>query len=292
MELTNTKLWTALITPLKKDHSVDYDSLEKIAKEQESAQNGVLVLGSTGEALNLSLKSKKEIINFVCGLNLKVPVMAGIGGHNLEEQIDWLNWLEERPVQAYLMVVPHYAKPGPQGQIHWFKTLMQKTKRPVMLYNVPGRSAKELEIEALLELRDLPNFWAVKEASGDLAKFKEYDKASGDAPVYCGDDALFYKFAQNGSSGLVSVASNAWPEETASYVAACLAQDLDEVELWKSASLSLFEASNPVPVKRLMKINGQIEEDVVMPPLSQKDLSNEENLKAYDRKIKAWNERK
>ncbi len=165
---------------------------------------------------------------------------------------------------------------------------MKQTKRPVMLYNVPGRSACELSLEALEKLKKLPNFWAIKEASGDLEKFKSYRDMVSPAPVYCGDDALFYDFAKENSKGLVSVASNSWPAETARYVRACLDQDLTDKDLWRKASLSLFAASNPVPVKRLMKLKGQISSDTVMPPLSQKDLKGDDEIKKYDELVHSW----
>ncbi len=121
MELNKTTLWTALITPLKADESVDFASLVKIAKEQESAGNGILILGSTGEALNLGLKEKKKIIEKITSLGLDVPLMAGIGGHNLKETSEWISWLESQKIHAYLMVVPHYARPGPKVSATGFR---------------------------------------------------------------------------------------------------------------------------------------------------------------------------
>src|SRR5690606_30822499 len=119
-------------------------------------------------------------------------------------------------------VTPLYAKPGAKGQIQWFKTLMDAVSRPVMLYNVPGRTAVAMSLEAVGALNSHKNFWAIKEASGSVEKMKEYLKAAGGKQVYCGDDALTPDFVQAGAVGLVSVASNAWPKETHLYVKQCL----------------------------------------------------------------------
>src|SRR5690606_19262348 len=153
---------------------------------------------------------------------------------------------------AFLLVTPHYAKPGPAGQYEWFKALMDHSNLPCMLYNVPGRTAVPMAMEAVTRLNTHKNFWAIKEASGSVDKFKEYLKAAGGKPVFCGDDALMPDFALAGSCGLVSVAGNAWPKETNLYIDQCLKKTFDAKELWTKASNSLFVASNPVPVKRLM----------------------------------------
>ncbi|MCO4753346.1 MAG: 4-hydroxy-tetrahydrodipicolinate synthase [Bacteriovoracaceae bacterium] len=286
--LNDYPLWTALITPFNEDLSVDWDSLKSLIDEQVQAGNGLLILGSTGEALNIDLETRKEIIRFVKELSPAVPVMAGVGGHNLQEQINWLDWLETQDVDAYLMVVPIYAKPGVNGQYLWFKALMDKSTKPVMLYNVPGRTGKELEVQALGKLKDHKNFWALKEASGDVNKFKAYLEASGNASVYCGDDGLFPAFADAGSCGLVSVASNTWPGQTALYVRKSLDKSLEEIKMWEDAANSLFIASNPVPAKRVLKLEGRIKTDALMPPLSAMDLTDNDTIMESSTKINEW----
>ncbi len=287
-DLNNYPLWTALVTPFNEDLSVDWDSLKSLISEQEKANNGLLILGSTGEALNIGLETRKEIIQFVKELSPKVPIMAGIGGHILAEQRSWVQWLETQQLDAYLMVVPIYAKPGAQGQYLWFKALMDEVTLPVMLYNVPGRTGKELELSALEKLKDHKNFWALKEASGDVEKFKAYLKASGNAKVYCGDDGLFPAFADAGSCGLVSVASNTWPEQTALYVKKSLSGELEDRKLWEDAANSLFIASNPIPAKRLLMLEKRIKTDALMPPLSSLDLTDDELITNSAKNVNEW----
>lgn len=288
MNLNNYPLWTAVITPLCENGEVDFESLSKLIMLQDSAHNGLLILGSTGEALNFNLETRKKIIEHVTHLKPRSPIMVGVGGHLLEEQKEWIKYLETLEVQAYLLVTPHYAKPGPMGQFYWFKSLMDEATRPCMLYNVPGRTAVSLSTDVVSKLKDHKNFWAIKEASGSVERCQEFIKAAGDKTVYCGDDALLPDFTAVGAKGLVSVASNAWPHETHLYVQQNLSKTFDAKELWTRASNSLFISSNPVPVKRLMFETGVIKTPHLMPPLSSEDLNSTELLLASDRDIKQW----
>ncbi|WPU63421.1 4-hydroxy-tetrahydrodipicolinate synthase [Peredibacter starrii] len=274
MNLNNYALWTAVVTPLLENSTVDFESLTRVVNEQDSSDNGLLILGSTAEALNLNLAQRMSIIEHVVKMKPASPIMVGVGGNLLEEQKEWITYLERLNVHAYLLVTPHYAKPGPIGQYNWFKALMDHSTRPCMLYNVPGRTAVAMSTEAVSRLSNHRNFWAIKEASGSVEKFKEYLKAAGGKAVYCGDDALMPDFANAGSAGLVSVASNAWPKETHLYVEQCLKKTFDAKELWTKASNSLFVCSNPVPVKRLLAERGVIRTPVMMAPLSHEDMTS------------------
>lgn len=281
-------LWTALVTPFNPDMSVDYTSLENLIKEQVSANNGLLVLGSTAEALNISLEDKKRIVEFVIKLGPKAPLMIGVGGHELEQTKEWVNWLETQKIDAYLMVTPLYAKPSHEGQYHWFKTLMDLSSKPVMLYNVPGRTGTSLSLKAVQRLETHRNYWAIKEASGNVEQFKKYLEASSNKPVFCGDDGLFPEFAANGSCGLVSVASNVWPKETHAYVLQCLDKSFDAHELWQKASASLFISSNPIPAKRLLWEEKRIANKTMMPPLHEADLDDASVLIESSQKVRKW----
>ncbi|MFP5387308.1 MAG: dihydrodipicolinate synthase family protein, partial [Bacteriovoracia bacterium] len=113
MSLSNYALWTAVVTPMLENGAVDFESLSRVVEEQDAAGNGLLILGSTAEALNLNLTSRKAIIEHVVKMKPESPVMVGVGGNLLEEQKEWITYLETLPVHAYLLVTPHYAKPGP-----------------------------------------------------------------------------------------------------------------------------------------------------------------------------------
>ncbi|MGI4992808.1 4-hydroxy-tetrahydrodipicolinate synthase [Halobacteriovorax sp. GFR7] len=289
--INSTPLWTAVITPLNSDLTIDLDSLESILREQEAAGNGILILGSTGEALNLNLEERKNILNFVIDLELKVPLMCGVGGINLAETCEWVSYLDGLEIDAYLMVTPLYAKPGAEGQYEWFKALMDVSNKPVMLYNVPSRAGIELSFEAVKRLNKHKQFWAIKEASGSPEKFAKYVEAAGEqGRVYSGDDGMLPEFAPLGAKGLVSVASNPWPAQTHAYTVACLSGELSEEEtkMWVESSNAMFVASNPVPAKWLMKENGQIKDASLRPPLSIKDMKLETNVLNANKKINEW----
>lgn len=288
MNLNDTKLWTALVTPFNNDLTVDYNSLKTLLKEQCDAGNGLLILGSTGEALNIDLQTKKDIVQYVIDQKPTVPVMIGVGGHQYTATMNWVKWLETQNVDAYLMVTPIYAKPGDKGQYNWFKGLMDECSKPVMLYNVPGRAGKELSYRAVSMLSTHRNFWAIKEASGSVLKFQEYLRVANGAPVYCGDDGLMPDFANAGSAGLVSVAANTWPKETNLYVKQCLEKKFDAKELWTKASNALFIASNPIPAKRILKNENRITNDILMPPLEISDLQDDTLLTESSNKVREW----
>lgn len=269
-----TPLWTAIVTPMNSDSSVDYISFEKILREQDAAKNGIVILGSTGEALNLNRDECKKILEFGLSLDLNVPIMTGIGGFNQTETLEYVKYLNSLSgLDAYLVVTPLYAKPGEHGQTQWFKAIMDLSIRPCMLYNVPGRTGVKMNFNAVKNLSDHKNFWAIKEASGSVEDFKKYAEANPNARIYSGDDGMVYDFTPYGCKGLVSVASNAWPVETRAYVVKTLDKKLskNEADLWKKACDTLFIAANPVPVKNLMHFQGKIKTNVLRAPLSHLD---------------------
>ncbi len=288
MDYKTPKLWTALITPMNGDGTVDYETLKKLVQQQDLAGNGILVLGSTGESLNLSNEEKKTIYHFVKELSPTSPLMAGVGGINLEETKKELTYLETLNYDCYLMVTPLYAKPGIQGQIQWFTELMNVVTKPVMLYNVPGRTGVSLQRDALKILKNHPNFWSIKEASGSTEEFKAYVDTVAPAPVYSGDDGMLPEYAALGAKGLVSVASNAWPKKTNLYVNKTLNGELTNAHDWKQWADNLFVASNPIPVKRLMFEAGTITSPNCRAPLTHEEINDPSILTQTNSSVTSW----
>lgn len=291
MNLNDYPLWTAIITPLKENGELDLESYSLLLKEQEEAGNGVLTLGSTGEALNLTLEERKKVLAHTLEQNLKVPVMVGVGGQDLVATKEWVQYLNDQPIHAVLLVTPLYAKPETEGQYLWFKELMDATKHPVMLYNVPGRTGKAMSFDAVKRLSEHDKFWAIKEASGSVEDFKKYVSASGSkARVYSGDDGLLPAFKEHGCVGLVSVASNAWPKATHEYVKQALAGTLskEDASLWDACASALFCVSNPIPVKRLLSEEKRIGTPTLKLPLSHKDLSQAATVLEASLRINDW----
>jgi len=285
-------LWTAVVTPMNDYAEIDFDSFESVLKEQEVAGNGVLILGSTGEGLNLTNEEKREVVKFTKSLNLVVPVMAGVGGFNLEAQIDFIKFCDELDVDAFLLVNPIYAKPGKEGQFAWFRSLMIETDTPCMIYNVPSRTGIKMHPEVPAQLhREFGNYLGLKEASGSIEDFRAFRNAEPKAPLFCGDDNLIKEFVDLGAVGHVSVASNAWPKKTRKYLDLALAHDYENLfEEWVACADLLFDAPSPTPVKALLFHKGWINSDQVRLPLVREDLKQEteEALIEADRKLNSW----
>lgn len=286
--LTDYPLWTALVTPFNSNGEVDYEDLLTLLKQQEEAQNAILILGSTGEALNIDLETRKKIVEFTCEQNLNVPLMVGVGGSLIESCTEWIEWLNDKAIHSLLLVTPLYAKPGRKGQTAWFQKLLDTAKLPCVLYNVPGRTAIPMHIETVKDVIKHPNFFGIKEASGSVEKFSEYCRAAEGKVMYCGDDGLMPEFTKAGAKGLISVASNVWPKETHLYVRQNLNGSFTENELWTTAANSLFLASNPVPAKCLLAKRGDIKTSTLHLPLHADDLESLDPVLESDERVQNW----
>lgn len=287
--LNNTILWTALITPMQTDGSVDFDSLTQCVRAQEDAGNGVLILGSTGEGLALTTEEKLRIVEHVASLEIQVPIMVGIGGHQLPDQITFLESCQHFSIDAFLLVTPLYAKPGPKGQVAWFKALLDVSHKPCMLYNVPSRTGVAMHPSVLSTLHTHDQFWSIKEASGDVNQFAAYQALVPEIPFFSGEDGLMPELAAVGAKGLVSVVSNPWPKATREYVKASLVGiDEDSHQLWKKASAAMFAVSNPIPSKALMASRGNISTPTLRLPLVANELTDITQQQAADQSVQQW----
>lgn len=289
MDLTDTTLWTALVTPMKENGDINRDELATLIHKQNEAGNGVLVLGSTGEGLALSLEDKKEVVKTASSLNIDVPLMAGVGGFNLRTQLEWIEYCDQFEIDSYLLVTPLYAKPNVKGQIQWFDSLMDAADKPCMLYNVPSRTGVKMHPDALEAVSDNPNLYALKEASGSIYDYQEFRKRVPEVPIYSGDDGLTPFFAAAGCTGLVSVMANVWPKATHRYVEWCLdGRGPELLPLWQECSDALFTASNPIPTKVLLAQKGWIETPTLRAPLTAEEIEDPQYLLEADQRIADW----
>ena len=286
--LNDFPLWTAMITPFTNEGEVDYEDLLTLLEIQNQANNGVTILGSTGEALNIDLQTRKDIVTFCCNLKLDVPIMVGVGGSLLQETIEWIEWLNEQSIDSLLLVTPLYAKPGYHGQTAWFKVLLDAAEVPCVLYNVPGRAGVQLDYNTVTDLLHHEQFYGIKEASGDVNSFTAYCRAAPGKMMFCGDDSLMPEFARAGAKGLISVASNVWPNATHLYVEQNLKSTFLDTSLWRKACNTLMIASNPIPVKRLLHAKEVIKSAYLQPPLHANDLTDTVPLIQQDLLIKDW----
>ncbi len=285
----NAILFTAIVTPFDTENRIDFIEFGRLLKEQELAGNGVVILGSTGEGLALTEEEKQEVVRFSSSLGLQIPVLTGVSGFQLPQTLRFLRFCEEQPgIDGYLMPVPLYAKPGLEGQAEWFTALFNAVSRPTMIYNIPSRTGVKLHPEVLTRLEHHPHAWAVKESSGSTQEFQAFRQAAPALQFYCGDDALLPSFAACGAVGLVSVAGNVWPVATHRYAELCLAGKGNTLPMWKPACDALFMASNPVPTKALLRIQGRIAQAGVRAPLSERDLPADLDLRLVNKSIEAW----
>lgn len=285
-ERLNNILWTALITPFDHHGEIDYVSLMNLIRLQEEAGNGILLLGSTGEGLAISQDEKQRLIEYVTSKSVKSPIMVGVGGHQLEEQIRWIQFCQKFPVDAFLLVTPYYARPGYCGQMKWFTQLLDTSTKPCMLYNIPKRAGCSLNHKAVKDLNSHDNFWAIKEASGSLQEFQKYQGAAKGKQLYCGNDNMIWDL--KGAAGLVGVMSNIWPKATRYFVSDCLKQNASEVTQEGLRASEAANIMNPLAAKSALFKKGLINCPNAKPPLCIQDFQESTRLDEADHKMSRW----
>lgn len=287
--ITETKLWTALITPMDSSGNIHWKDLEHLLQRQQDAGNGILILGSTGEGLAIKDDEKKEVVDFVHDFNPTVPWMVGVGGFQVEKQVEWIEYCNRTRCDALLLVTPIYAKPGTKGLAEWFTRLMDASEKPCMLYNIPSRTGTKMSPGLVKELSAHKNFWSIKEAGGSVKEYELLREHCPDVPLYSGDDGLLPYFSIPGCEGLVSVASNVWPKETSLYVRRAMGGENEQlIQVWSKATEALFSASNPIPAKILLEKKKVISSAAVRLPLSLADLRDYSTLSEADQSIEEW----
>ena len=278
----------AIITPFQENGSIDFSALERMINHViEGGVQNIVTLGTTGEVPTLSIDEKKEIIRFtIKKVNKRVPVIAGIGGNNTKEIVYQLNSFPLEDVAAILSVAPYYSKPSPEGLYQHYKAVSKASPKPVILYNVPGRTAITIPAEIVLRLaRDFENIVGVKDATGDLALGMDIIRQKPeDFTVVSGDDLLTMPQISIGMEGVISVAANIYPEEISELVRLTRQQNFAEARKIQYKLLPamkyMFKENSPAGVKAFLETAGLIQEQLRLPvvPVS-KDLK--ENIRQY-----------
>ena len=267
----------AIVTPFNSQHQIDFNALANII--EFLIQGGVqyiVSLGTTGETPVLDAAEKKDILQFtyqqVAG---RIPVVAGIGGNNTRAVIEDLSTYPLEQATAILSVSPSYNKPSQEGIYQHYKAIAEASPLPVILYNVPGRTARNMLASTTLRLAELPNIDGIKEASGLMEQCALILKEKpADFLVVSGEDALTLSQIAAGMDGVISVAANAFPAIFSQMVQHCLhnefalAQQLNNRLLY--AYDLLFVENNPAGVKAFMHLQGLLENQLRLPllPLS------------------------
>ena len=263
----------ALVTPFKADGSVDYEALVKLVEYQ--VQNGtdyLVVLGTTAETPTLTETEKAEIKRLVVTqVRRRVPVVLGVGGNCTRTVVDTLRQADLQDVDAILSVVPYYNKPSQEGIFRHYEAIAEATTRPVILYNVPGRTGTNMTAETTLRLaRTFRNIVAVKEASGNIKQMNDIIKNKpADFQVISGDDGITYPLIALGAVGVISVIGNAFPREFSRMVRLALEGDYDNARVIHSRFMELFDLlfvdGNPAGVKSMLNMMGFIENRLRLP---------------------------
>ncbi len=255
-------LSVALVTPLK-DGEIEYNLLgEQIEFQIAAGTQCLCPVGTTGESPTLSHDEQERVIAFVCETaNGRIKVMPGTGSNSTAEAISLTKFAEKAGADGALQVAPYYNKPTQQGFYEHYKALAEQTGLPQCIYNIPGRTGKNIEPETIARLAELENIDLVKEATGSMDQASAI-LSSTNLTVLSGDDSLTLPLLAIGAHGVVSVAGNLVPEDMLALLRAFEAGNLEEAQRWHQKLFPLCRnmlglATNPIPVKAAMKLLGR-----------------------------------
>jgi len=277
----------ALVTPFKSDKTVDFDALKKLVSY--TIDNGIdylVINGTTGESATITSVEKKEIINVIAQVNNKrVPLVLGVGGNNTANVINELQTADLSKIDAILSVAPYYSKPTQEGFYQHFKAISLASPKPIILYNVPGRTSKNMEPSTIIRLaNDFENVIAVKEAAGNMQQYLELIKNKpNDFLIISGDDDLALPVVLAGASGVISVIGQAFPKEFSSLINLGLEGKNKEAyalqfKLTKIINL-IFAENNPAGIKTVLQELNITSDEVRLPLVKttseiQKEIAN------------------
>jgi 4-hydroxy-tetrahydrodipicolinate synthase len=264
---------TALVTPFKSDGSIDEAALRKLVQWQvDSGIDFIVPCGTTGETPAMSLEESLRVIDIVVDAAAgRVPIVAGATSNATHDAVAKAKAVAARKGVDYILTAsPYYNKPTQQGQYEHFKAIAEAVDKPLVLYNVPGRTAANIEPATLARLAEIKNIVAVKEASGNMSQIADVCAMMPEGfLVFSGDDAITLPVISLGGVGIISVASNEIPGEMSRLTRCALDGNWDEARKLQKKYLVLMQAnfleSNPMPVKCVLAMMGRIEENYRLP---------------------------
>ena len=262
---------TALVTPFKKDGSIDERALRSLVEWQiESGIDFLVPCGTTGETPTLSHDEWLRVIDITIEVGRgRVPIVGGATSNSTQEAVEKAKEIAPR-VDFILTANPYYNKPTQEGQYQHFKAIAEAVDKPLVLYNVPGRTSANLEPATLARLAEIQNIVAVKEASGNIGQIADVcASVPAGFSVFSGDDSVTLPVISLGGVGIISVASNEIPREMAQMTRAALENRWDDARRIMRKFLPLMQAnfieSNPMPVKAVLAMMGRIDEVYRLP---------------------------
>jgi 4-hydroxy-tetrahydrodipicolinate synthase len=268
---------TALITPFS-DGKIDADALVRLVDVQiDSGTSALVPCGSTGESATLTPDEHLEVVRLVVkAAKGRVPVIAGTGSNSTAEALHLTREAKRAGAAAALLISPYYNKPTQEGIYRHYRTIAEESGLPLIVYNIPGRTASKIEATTIARLAELDGIIGLKEATGSLDEVQEVIRLAGDKiEVYSGDDTLTLPIMVAGGLGVISVIANVLPRQSAEVVEACQRGD------WKRARelhyrmfplmRALFLETNPIPVKAAMSMLGYCKDELRLPLLPMGD---------------------
>jgi 4-hydroxy-tetrahydrodipicolinate synthase len=259
---------TALVTPFRRDQSLDEETLRKLVRRQITAGINFLVpCGTTGESPTLTRDEHLRVVEITLeeSKGSKVPVLAGAGGYNTREVVELAHDLEKMGVDGILSVTPYYSKPTPEGLYQHYKAIADAIHLPIIVYSIQGRTGINVEPATLARLAEIDNIVGVKEASGNIAQMATilHTLPPPDFTVLCGDDPITIALMALGGQGVISVVANQIPAEMTRLAQACLKGDFATARQVQARYLPLmninFIEANPIPVKAGMAMMGLLQ---------------------------------
>lgn len=257
------KVLTAMVTPFDQHEEIDYNATKNLVNYLiANGTDGLVVAGTTGESPTLTTEEKLPLFQFVVDVvDGRIPVIAGTGSNNTRASIELTRKAGQTGVDGIMLVTPYYNKPSQEGLYQHFKAIAESTKLPIMLYNIPGRSAVNMEPETIIHLSEISNIAAVKEASGNLdAMAHIISQTPENFSLYSGDDSLALPVMSIGGAGIVSVASHIIGNEMQEMI-----HNFKNGNVQDAASMhrnllpimkALFAQPSPTPVKAALNMKG------------------------------------
>ncbi len=263
---------TALVTPFDEQGRIDFGTLERFVNWQiERGIDFLVPCGTTGESATLSGDERKAVTAAVVKVtNSRVPVIAGAGGNHTAKAVFWARDAAEVGADGILSVSPMYNKPGPEGLYRHYSALSEATELPILVYNVPGRTGSDLDVETILRLTEIPRIVGLKEASGNFGKIARLmTMLPEDFLVFSGDDSTALALIALGGRGLISVVSNEIPRDMSALVGAALQGNWTEARKLQRKHLALMEMnfweSSPAPAKCALSLMKKCGETLRLP---------------------------
>jgi 4-hydroxy-tetrahydrodipicolinate synthase len=284
-------VFTALVTPFSTDGTVDETALRKLIDFQiKEGISGLLPMGTTGESPTLSHEEHIRVIEIVIDqAEGRVPIIAGTGSNSTQEAIELTFQAMECGADASLQVAPYYNKPTQEGLYRHFTMIADKVDIPIIIYNIPGRTGKNIENSTMLRLAEHPNIVGVKEASGDINQMMDLIMEKPESfTVLSGDDNIAFPLTVLGGKGVISVASNYFPSKMVEMIQASLSGEFGKgleihyhlLPFFKG----LFIETNPIPIKYAMAKKGMLSEYYRL-PLCQMSDANKKKLDTILKKV-------